>query len=578
MMTMMLPKKQRDELRRSELLEMRNSFLPRWQEIVTYIMPEDGEFFTPASVQGGRKDQLIFDNTPTLALRTFENGFSAAITSPAQRWFSTAVAGEVRNEYGPASYWSYEVQEGLYETLAGSNFYKLTPAFYRQYAGIGTAAMLMEEDVEDVVRFHVFPVGSYTISQNERGEVDCFGRDFTLTIRNVVRRYGEFGRDGELQNRERFSPAVLHAWDRQEGLEQVVQLFQIIAPNEEWVPNSLFAKDQQYRSCTYEIGVQGGAGKASAGDDRYLEETGYDYFPILVGRWQTVGRKPYGVNCPGMLSIGDAKQLQADTLKLSLAKDKLVDPPTLVDEDLRGRFSTLPGRHNFTSKTDPVVRPIYQVDPKLIEQEQLVKSCQARIQRAFYEDLFLMFSVSDRREFTATEVQERREEKLVGLGSPLQNLDRDFLRRLIENLFRIKLKRGLIPEAPEEIRGNPIQIKFVSSVAQAQRTVGLGSMDRFFSFASQVAAVDKAAALKLDTRQALDVYAKRSEIPPGIVRSDAEVAELDRQAQQAMAAERQAMMIDSLTKGAKTLSETDTEGKNALTDIAGALGRGGRAA
>jgi hypothetical protein len=167
---------------------------------------------------------------------------------------------------------------------------------------------------------------------------------------------------------------------------------------------------------------------------------------------------------------------------------------------------------------------------------------------------------------------------LVGLGSPLQNLDKDFLKPLIENLFRILLKRGMIPEPPEEIQGSPIAIKFVSSVAQAQRSSGLGTLDRFFSFAAQIAQVDKAAAMKIDTRQALDVYAKRSEIPPGIVRSDAEVAVLDAQAAQAITAERQAMAIDSLTKGAKALSETDTEGKNALTDIVGALERGGRAA
>jgi len=41
---------------------------------------------------------------------------------------------------------------------------------------------------------------------------------------------------------------------------------------------------------------------------------------------------------------------------------------------------------------------------------------QGRVKEAFYANLFLMLAESDRREITAREIDERREEKMLMLG------------------------------------------------------------------------------------------------------------------------------------------------------------------
>jgi len=62
-------------------------------------------------------------------------------------------------------------------------------------------------------------------------------------------------------------------------------------------------------------------------------------------------------------------------------------------------------------------KPVYQVDPRINELEQKQAQVRQRIQRAFYEDLFLMLANDYRNDRpTAREIDERHEEKLLALG------------------------------------------------------------------------------------------------------------------------------------------------------------------
>lgn len=74
---------------------------------------------------------------------------------------------------------------------------------------------------------------------------------------------------------------------------------------------------------------------------------------------------------------------------------------------------------------------------------------------------------------------------------------------------------------------------------------------------------------KVDTDQAIDEYATAVAVPPSIVRSDDEVAEIRRG--RAELAQKQAAQQDlaAQVEGAKVMSETDTGGDNALTRLLG---------
>ncbi len=105
----------------------------------------------------------------------------------------------------------------------------------------------------------------------------------------------------------------------------------------------------------------------------------------------------------------------------------MVGPPSLKNEPA----SLLPG--GVTYVADPngqSFRPAIDVRLDLSHLAQDIAEVQGRVKEAFYANLFLMLAESDRREITAREIDERREEKMLMLGPVLERLHDELLRSL----------------------------------------------------------------------------------------------------------------------------------------------------
>jgi hypothetical protein len=187
-----------------------------------------------------------------------------------------------------------------------------------------------------------------------------------------------------------------------------------------------------------------------------------------------------------------------------------------------------------------------------------------------------MLAQSDRRQITAREIDERHEEKLLALGPVLEQLNQDSNDPLIDIAFDIHMRQGLIPPPPEEVQGSDLKVEYISMMAQAQKLVGIGGVERFAGFVMQAAQVDPSVLQKVNADQMIDVYADMTSVPPSIVRTDEQVSEM-RQAQAAQQAkQQQMMMVKEASAAAKNLSQADLSGDNALSRMAGA-GTGGLA-
>ncbi|PWG73491.1 phage head-tail adapter protein, partial [Enterococcus hirae] len=78
-------------------------------------------------------------------------------------------------------------------------------------------------------------------------------------------------------------------------------------------------------------------------------------------------------------------------------------------------------------------------------------------------------SLSDRREMTAREVQERHEEKLLMLGPVIERVQNELLDPMIDRVFSIALRGNALPPPPEELEGVDLRVEYISILAQAQR-------------------------------------------------------------------------------------------------------------
>ena len=156
------------------------------------------------------------------------------------------------------------------------------------------------------------------------------------------------------------------------------------------------------------------------------------------------------------------------------------------------------------------------------------------------------------------------------LGPVLERLNSELLDPLIDRVFRIMVSRGLFPEPPEELREVDLKVEYISIMAQAQKLLSANSIERLTGFAADLAAVQPDVLDKVDFDQAIDEYGGITGAPPRLIRSDDDVAALraNRAEQQAKQAQLEQGAVAA--QSAKTLSETDTGGDNALTQILGA--------
>ena len=100
---------------------------------------------------------------------------------------------------------------------------------------------------------------------------------------------------------------------------------------------------------------------------------------------------------------------------------------------------------------------------------------------------------------------------------------------------------GLIPPAPEAIRGQEINIEFVSILAQAQKMQGMKPIEQGVSFVGSLVQAFPEAADALDVDETVREYCKLSGAPAKMLRDPKAVEALREQRRQAMARQEQAM-------------------------------------
>jgi hypothetical protein len=562
-----LTKRQRFQILRSQLSEERSSFEPFWRDLGDFILPMRPRWFVSDANKGTRKNQKIINSTATWCARTLRSGMMGGITSPARPWFRLTTPDPDLAEYGRVKEWLHIVASRMAANFLRSNLYNQLPTLYGDLGVFGTAPLYVEEDMDTTIRTQSFPVGSYMIAKGPTGRVNVFFREFRMTVRQLVEEFGKKNNKGE-PDWSVFSKHVRSLYER--GMyESWIDVCHVIAPNAEYDPKALGAKFKRFTSCYYE---SGGANKDKSGylqqdEDVYLRESGYDIFPILCPRWEVTAEDVYGTECPGMTAIGDIKALQTLEKRKAQAIEKMINPPMVAHPDLRNeKASLLPGDVTY-AKEAAHFQPAHEMNFRIDAVGSEVGITENRIKRVFYTDMFLMMAESDRRQITATEIDERKEEKLLALGPVLEQLNQDALDPLIELTFEFMSKQGQIPAPPEELQGHDLRVEYISMMAQAQKLIGLSGMDRYLGVIERVGAVYPAALTKINSDRYLEVYGESCGVVPAIIRPDDEAIQIRTQMAQAQNQQAQVENVRNMAGAGKDLSQTDTSGDNALTQL-----------
>lgn len=182
-------------------------------------------------------------------------------------------------------------------------------------------------------------------------------------------------------------------------------------------------------------------------------------------------------------------------------------------------------------------------------------------------DMFLMLANLNPTQKTAYEIAERHEEKLLMLGPTLGRIEAELLEPTVKLTFQTALEAGILPPLPDELQGIPLQIEFISALAQAQKAVGMQSMDRLVTNVLAVSDKNPDVMDKVDWDFWIDEQADILGTAPQLVIETSEALQV-REARNALAA--QQAQADALEQGAATaekLASAQTSEPSALTEV-----------
>lgn len=562
-------KRARYDRLRAALVSDRSSFDAHWRELGDFLLPRRTRFWTGDRNRGDKRNQNIIDSTARFATRTLSSGLHAGLTSPARPWMKLSTPDPDLAEFGPVKEWLHIVTQRMLTVFLQTNLYNVLPMLYGDLGVFGTACMAIVGDSKDLFRAYAYPIGSYALGQDARGLTTTFVREYELTVRQVVEQFGvkENGRDIDWTS---ISGTVKALWDQGE-YESAVKVCWMVKPNELHRKDRLEAKYYPWTSCYFEMGEKSAY---DGGGLQFLRESGFESFPIMAPRWDITGEDTYGTDCPGMTALGDIKQLQLMQRRKAQAINKMVDPPLVGPSSLRTqKTSLLAGDITYQDMREGMngLRPIHEVRLDLSHLVQDIGEVQYRIQRAFYEDLFLMLARSDDQRgsqpITAREIDERHEEKLLALGPVLERTNDELLDPIVDRVFGLMERAELIPEPPSELHGVKLKVEYISIMAQAQKLVGVVGQDRFLQSTGMLMQMDPGVAAKVDFDQVIDNYGEMLGVDPRIIRSTDEANAMRQQAAQAQQAQLQADQAVKMAQTAKLASETPLSGDTALNRL-----------
>jgi len=541
-----------DYLQRRMLLHReRQTWFNTWRELSQYIQPRRGRFSDVDKNNGRNRSRAIVDPVAKKAHGVLMSGMMAGLTSPARPWFRLGLENQDLMDSKAVTVWLDRATKRMQHVLKKSNFYNVMPIVYGEQGLFGQAPLLILEDDEQVVRFYPYTAGEYYIAQNARLTVDTIYRDTQLTVRQLVERFGLENCSGNVQS--------LY---RQGTLDQRIDVVHVIEPRKDHDPFSLRAEDKPIASIWFELGSE----------DKFLGVSGFEEGVIACPRWEVNSTDAYGLS-PGMDALGDVKELMFAHKRKQQLIDKLARPPMKGPTQLKhAEITTEAGRTTFVNEQTGRFEPAYVPNPAGVTAiHEEIQDLRQRIHQTFYADLFQMLALSDRRQMTAREVEERHEEKLLGLGPVIERNENELLNIVIERVFSIMHKRGMFEPPPREMEGEELKIEYVSILAQAQRLVGVGAVDRMVGFIGQAASFKPEALDKLDVDETIDEYAAMLGVPPQIIKDSEEVAAIREQRAQM---QQQQIALEQAKLAAETGKDlADTKIDDTRNALAAALGQ-----
>lgn len=534
----------------TELKSVRSPWESVWRSVAEVTEPTRVRL-SPLN-EGAISRKAILDAKGTTALRTLASGMHSGVTSPARPWFRLGTSDPELRDFAPVKTYLATVEQVMRQTFQGSNIYTAFHTGYGDLGQCGQSCGLLVEDEKSAVRIMQLLTGRYWLARDTTGRATTLYRTFKWSVQRIVERFGKKALDN--------SSTIRTAWDSGK-YDTMYDVWHAVEPRLERDPSKIDKANKPFLS-NYWLDETIGQGT------ELLEESGFDSNPIIAPPWELAGDDHYALS-PGQIALGDIRGLQKKVQRQLEGIDKIVRPPMTGPTSMKNNpASLLPGAITYADSDGGRggFRPAMELNLRLAELTADIRETKQVIDTIFYADLFLMLAnmegIQPRNQF---EIAERKEEKLLALGPVLENIYNGQLQPVIDRTYDILNAMGRLPPPPPDIQNQDLKIEYISILAQAQKAVATGAVERGVAFVGNLASVKPDVLDKIDADEATDIYFDYLGVPPSIIVPDDKVAEIrqDRAKKQAMAENAQlaataAPAVEQGANAAATLAQAAT--------------------
>jgi len=501
--------------RKEAMKNGRSQWDAQWQSLKDLVRPASPDFYN-SQQRGEAVQNLIYDGTAGWAAEQLASGLQAFLTSPTDRWFNVTVKNT------PVQFISHDVQlwlelvsDTIYSHYADSrvNFDPMMHELDLDIIVFGTGNLFQEWNSKDKhIVFRSHAVANCFIAENENNIVDTLIREIEWSGRQIERRFGGLDnlppklramlkKDNDPEKAYNFLHSVWPRKDRTPGLE--------VATNMPW------ASVWDCEETAEEVSV-----------------SGFNMFPYHCPRWMKIAGETYG-RSPGMTCLPDIRMVNEMMKNLIQTSQLRIAPPIMMPSD---GFS-MPiqwkpyGINYYEPGSQDRIEPL-NVGGDAVFGIEFLTYIREQITRCFYVDWLLL--QKNNVEMTATEVLDRREEKLRLMAPMLGRLQSELLGPMLKRTYTLLNSKGLIPDAPEEMAGSSLDIQYVSPAAKAQFGTRAIAADRWIQSLTPLAQAYGPQVLDaLNPDRSAQESATWHDVPRRVLNSNEEIEEVRAQRQTA---------------------------------------------
>ena len=555
----------------------RKTYEPMVDEIIKFVSHGRRKIGDNTKQKGKRTGVDVYDGTAISAANLAADGIHGYLCSKSIHWFDFTLPGKINfprtsimrawtgkrlDDLPEVKQWLDDCEEVQYAAYQRSNFYDFSPNYIRDGMTIGTPTAIIDEDIKKGRIVFTLPhFRECYVSENNFGEVDTLYRVYNLTLKQLVQKFGAdviFGLDHQLKTQYKNNPyteeEVLHA----------------TYPRTDFDPTKLDKKNKPWASMwILRPGVGGVHSQVASGSggSKLIDEAGYSDLPTVTWRWRKNNDEVYA-RTPAWDAYVDISLANQQGRTNLVAGHKMVEPPMVGPEDLRGKVRNVPGGWTWIQgdvTKDRIPMPLLTGIQLPYGAEQQERTDRA-IKQHFNVDFFLMLNQAafNKVELTATQVVGMQGESAAIMGTRIGRFQNEGLDNIQDRVWNIETRARRMPPPPpilQDMGGVPIEIDYLGPLAQSQkRLFKMQGVRAGVELAGQIGQVFPYAIDKIDGDKMMEEGLESVGFPNSAIRSNEEVKKIRAERQKQEEIQKTLEMAEQASKATKNLSKPMEEG------------------